>query len=177
MPNQMNIERVEILKNTLAEKANFIIANYSGISVNDINALRNEMRKVNADFKVVKNNLFAIALKEKGYDESLAALLVGPSVIAFTGKDLSAPAKALKDFIKSKDTPPIQIIAGVSDGSIYQKEEVEAIASLPSREVLLAKIMGSINRPASGIVQTMNAVIATLARAIEAVAKKKNSGE
>lgn len=178
MPSQANISKVEAIKETLSTKKNFIVASYSGITVNEINALRNNLRQQGVEFRVMKNNLLGIALKESGYDESISTALKGPNVIAFAEEDLSAPAKLLKDYIKEKgDESPLEIKLGVADGVLYEKTEVEKIANLPSKEVLVAQIMSAINGPASGIAGVVSGVMSQLARAIQAVAEKNGEGK
>lgn len=174
MPSQANVERVEGLKDVLSRKKNFIISSFSGITVNEINSLRNELRQKGVEFKVIKNSLFSIALKEKGYEDSFHDSLKGPNIVAFVDSDLSGPAKTLNDFKKSRDEPPLEMKVGVAEGTVYSKEEIEQIANLPSKDLLLAKLMATINNPASGIAGVMNSLMGTLARAIEAVAKKSN---
>lgn len=173
MPNQANIEAVAELKGILEEKQNFVLLSFSGIGVNDMNSLRNDLRDKGIRIRIVKNNLFQLALKEKGYDSSIEEHLVGPNMAAFSSEELSGAAKVFKKYIKDKGKKsPIGLKMGVSDGVVYSKEEVEEIADLPTREELLAKIMGSINSPASGIAGSMRAVMSQLARAIDEVAKK-----
>ncbi len=177
MPSQANIQKVEQFKDALTQGKNFIVAGFSGITVNELNALRNDLRKKGVEFRVVKNNLFGIALQEKGYDTSIAEKITGPNIVAFSESDLSGSAKLLRDFVKKRgDKSPLQIKLGVSDGVLYDKADVERIANLPSKEVLIAQIMSAINGPASGIVGVMSSIMAQLARAIDAVAKK-NAGE
>ncbi len=175
MPNQANIQAVDLLSQTIDAKANFLVLSYRGITVNELNSLRDDLRQQGIVLKVVKNNLFRLALKEKGIEGPFDEFLVGPNMVAFSETDLSGPAKILKKYIKSKGkASPLEIKMGVSDGTVYEKNDVEAIADLPSKEELLAKIMGSINSPASGIAGVMHGVMSKLARAIKEVAQKND---
>jgi len=140
------------------------------MSVEEITNLRRELQKTGGDYMVTKNTLAKIALKGTPY-EVLADSLKGPIAIAFGFEDPVAPAKALSKFIK--DTKKGEILCAVLDGKLLPAAEAKALANLPSKEEIYAKMLGSINSPASGIVGSINAVMAQLTRAMAAVRDKK----
>ena len=121
---------------------------------------------------VTKNTLAKIAIKGTPY-EVLAETLKGPIAIAFGFTDQVAPAKVLSKFIK--DTKKGEIIAAAMDGQLMSAEEAKALANLPSREELYAKMLGCINSPASGIANSVNAVMSSLVRAVAAVRDQKSA--
>ncbi|RHX88401.1 50S ribosomal protein L10 [Leptospira stimsonii] len=177
MANQEKVEAVALLKGKLEAKNNFILACYSGLTVEEITGLRAQLRKEGSEMKVLKNNLFLRALKEseghKDKNISFGPEYQGPLAAIFAGENLPAVAKVCKDFAKVNKN--LIVRAGYMDGSVLDAEGVEAIAGLPSREQLLAQIAGGINAPARTIASGLNQIIASLARAINAVAEKNNA--
>ena len=121
---------------------------------------------------MTKNTLAKIAVKGTCY-EALSEVLTGPTAIAFGFGDQVAPAKILSKFIK--DTKKGEMLAACLDGELYNAKQTKELANLPSKEELYAKILGSINSPASGIVGCVNGVMASLVRAVDAVAKQKQA--
>ncbi len=156
-----------------AEKAQVaVLTEYKGYTVEEITSLRRALQKDGGDYMVTKNTLAKIALKGTDF-EVLADSLTGPIAIAFGFDDQVSPAKAVSKFIK--DTKKGAILGGALDGKLLDAKEVEALAKLPSKEELIAKILGSINSPASGIVGSVNAVMAQLTRAMAAVRDQKTA--
>jgi len=117
----------------------------------------------------VKNNLFIRALRDTGYTE-IDSYVKGPVAVTFTGTDPSEAAKVLKEF--QKEFKQFSFTAGVIDNVTYREEQIRTIADLPSREAVLAQIMGLINGPARGIATGANQIMASLARAIQQVGEK-----
>ncbi|HPB80987.1 MAG TPA: 50S ribosomal protein L10 [Spirochaetota bacterium] len=171
MVKQYKIDEVKSLEEKLQAKKNIILTNYTGIKVKDLSELRNKLREVGADYKVVKNNLFKIALKNNGY-EALDEHLKGPVAVAFTAEDITSTAKVLKEF--KKEQAAFSFFAGVMDDVIYDAGGVTRLADLPSKEVLLSQVLSLINGPGSGIAMGMNQIMASLARGIKAVAEQKS---
>jgi len=172
MVKQYKVDEVSDLVGRLKERNNFILTDYSGVKVNDIAILRRQLSEKNAQYKVVKNNLFKRALQETGY-KNMDDHLKGPIAVAFAGEQIGDIAKVLKEFAEKNDK--FSFNAGVLDNIVYGKEQIKRIADLPPKEVLLAQTMGLINAPARTIATGMNQVIASLARGIKAVAEAKNN--
>ena len=165
-------EKIDEIKSK-AEKAQVaVLTEYKGYSVEEITNLRRALQKEGGDYMVTKNTLAKIAFKGTDF-EVLSDSMTGPIAIAFGFNDQVSPAKAVSKFIK--DTKKGVILGGALDGKLLDAKEVEALAKLPSKEELIAKILGSINSPASGIVGSVNAVMAQLTRAMAAVRDQKTA--
>ena len=164
-------EKVEKLKEQFAKATVAVVTEYRGLSVEDISKLRRALQKEDGDYTVVKNTLAKIALQGTQF-EAMAEKLEGPIAIAFGYGDQAAPVKILTKFCKEnkKDIP---VNAAVLDGKLLSKEETKELANIPSREELYAKMLGSINSPASGIANSISAVMRQLVYTMDAVRKQK----
>ena len=165
-------DKVALIKEKIDKAQVAVVSEYTGLSVEEIAKLRRELQKEGGDYMVTKNTLAKIAIKGTPY-EVLAETLKGPIAIAFGFTDQVAPAKVLSKFIK--DTKKGEIIAAAMDGQLMSAEEAKALANLPSREELYAKMLGCINSPASGIANSVNAVMSSLVRAVAAVRDQKSA--
>ena len=145
---------VEEMKEKLQSAQGAVFVGFSGLSVADVTKLRRKFREGVVEYKVVKNTLTRIAADELGFND-LDAVLEGPTAIAYSAEDTVAPAKILKDFIKETKTEALTVKAGIADGQVIDAAAVEALASLPSREELLAKLVGSMQAPISGLVNVL----------------------
>jgi len=174
MPSAVKHEQLSELKSILSERGNFVVTTYSGLNVEQILALRAKVRDSQSSVKVIKNNLFKIALKDSPvhskFADSFESELKGPVAVTFIGGEFTTAAKALVEFAKTNDK--VVIKSGVMDGQFLSGNEVKDIATLPSRDELLAIIARGINTPATQIASGMNQIIASLARAIKAVGEK-----
>ena len=150
---------VEKLKNASAG----VLVDYKGITVENDTKLRAELRKNNVEYAVVKNTLTRFAAKEVGY-EALDPVLNGTTALAISMDDSIAPARVITDFIKKNPTVPFAIKAGFVDGQVVDVETIKQLGELPGKDVLVAMVLG-----------TMNAPIAALARAINAIAEQKGA--
>ena len=149
-----------------------IVTEYKGYTVEEITNLRRALQKEDGDYMVTKNTLAKLAIKGTPY-EVLADSLKGPIAIAFGFGDQVAPAKALSNFIK--DTKKGEILAAAMDGKLMSAAEAKALANLPSKAEIYAKMLGCINSPASGIVGGINGVMSALVRAVAAVRDTKQA--
>ena len=165
-------DKVALIKEKIDKAQVAVVSEYTGLSVEEITKLRRELQKEGGDYMVTKNTLAKIAIKGTPY-EVLAETLKGPIAIAFGFTDQVAPAKVLSKFIK--DTKKGEIIAAAMGGQLMSAEEAKALANLPSREELYAKMLGCINSPASGIANSVNAVMSSLVRAVAAVRDQKSA--
>ncbi len=151
--------QVEEIKKMITEASSFVLIDYCGISVAQDTELRNEFRSNDVKYAVIKNRLLKIALNELGYTQFDEALN-GPTAVAFGGENLAAPAKIAND--KAAAFKKMKIKCGMVDGIFLDEEGVKRLATLPSREGLIAMLLGMLQAP-----------IAAFARAIDAIAKKK----
>ena len=139
----LNLKKEEVSK--LAEKMKeaklVLLTDYRGINVEDVTSLRNELRNVNAEYKVIKNNITKRALAECGIT-GLDEVLEGPTAVIMTNKDYLEPTKAIYKF--SKDNDFYKIKGGVVEGKVLTAEEIITLAKLPSRQDLLSMLAGSL---------------------------------
>lgn len=171
--NKSNKEQLvaELTEKMGAAKAAFL-ADYRGIDVEAANALRGELHKAEVEYRVVKNTLLKLAIK--GTDnECLSEMLNGPTALTIAKDDPVAPAKALSEFAKANDK--FEIKGGVLDGKLLSVADIKALADLPSREVLLAKMLGSINAPASNFVGVLAAVPRSFVQVLGAIRDQKEA--
>ena len=163
-------EKIEAMKENFSKAKVAVVTEYRGLTVEEITKLRRNLQKENSDYMVTKNTLAKVASKGTQF-EVLADTLKGPVAIAFGFQDEVAPAKILTKFIK--EVKKGEIIGAVLDGKLLNAKETEVLANLPTKEELYAKMLGSINSPATGIVGAVNAVMSSLVRAMDQVAKQK----
>lgn len=156
----------------MMEKSSAIfLTDYSGINVEDISDLRNQFRNEGVNYKVFKNTLFKRALNDFGKYEKLADHLVGMTGFAFSDSNPVAPAKIIKKYFDKNKK--LSLKACYIEGEYYEGSSLDTLASLPSKDELVASIIGSINAPASGIVGAINAVMSELVSVVDEVAKTK----
>ena len=172
MPNVKNQETLVKIKEDLNGVSAVWVVDYCGLSVKEIQALRSEIREAGASLKVYKNTLMHIALAEAELP-TLEDMLEGPSAFVFAGEDVAAAAKAVKNFAKTNKN--LEIKGGLMEGAAVSAAEVEAIASLPSREELIAQIAGAISGDARGLAVALNGVPSGLAQVTKAVADQKEA--
>ena len=142
---------------------------YRGISVPQAAALRTTLRNADATFRVVKNTLSERAADQAGA-EGLKELLQGPTAMTFVRGDAAAAAKALRDFRRGTQNTLLEFKGGWMNGAALSPADVDAIAQLPSREVLEARLVGMVASPISGLVTALNNVIAGFARQLQQIA-------
>ena len=167
-------EKSEIVSKVMEmmEKSTAIfLTDYNGINVEDINDLRNQFRNEGVTYKVFKNTLVKRALEESGKYERLADHLVGMTGFAFADENPVAPAKIIKKYFDKNKK--LLLKACYIENEYYDGSSLDTLASLPSKNDLVASIIGSINAPASGIVGAINAVIRDLVSVVDEVAKTK----
>lgn len=154
-PRQEKVAVVEEVTAKLIAANAVIITEYRGMSVGQLAALRRQLRPAGAEYKVYKNTLARFAAQNADLGD-LADLLVGPSGITFVTGDAAAAAKALRDVAKTN--PSLVLKGGVIGGKVITAGDVEALADLPSREVLLARFAGALQAPlvkTAGLLQAM----------------------
>lgn len=158
----------------LADKFNrqkiVIFTDFQGISVTESNILRKSLKKDDAEYSVAKKTLFDRALKEVGINLTTKELH-GEIGVAFGYGDQVAPAKTLIKFIKSHET--FKVLAGILAGRTLQTKEITALAKLPSREVLLAQVVGAMQAPIRGLAVALQANIRSLVVVLNGVKEKK----
>ena len=149
---------VQEIQELIADAKAVVLVDYQGITVDADTKLRKQCREAGVTYRVYKNTLMKIAMKGTAF-EALADDMKGPSAIAVSSEDATAPARIVKTFTKECDK--ISLKAGVIDGSYYDEKGIDAIALIPSREILLGRLLGSWKAP-----------MANFARVIDQIAKK-----
>ncbi len=132
-----------------------VIADYRGLTVAQDTELRKQLREAGVEYSIVKNTLTRFAANEVGLGE-LDPVLHGPTALATSDSDVVAPAKILVEFAKNNEQ--LEIKAGFVDGKVIDAEEVKVYASIPSKEVLISKMMGSLQAPISSLVRALDAI-------------------
>lgn len=165
------IKAVEEIKDKFSRANTIVLTDYRGLNVADITELRKKLFDQDIDYKVVKNTLTKIAIKDFDYD--LDEFLEGPTAIAFSYEDPVAPAKILVDFAKTHKE--LEIKAGVVEGKVASPDVIKNLAKMPPKEELLAKAVGSIQAPLYGIVNVLQGTIRNLVYTLQAVQDKKAS--
>jgi len=163
-------EKIEYYKKQFENAKVAIVADYRGLSVEEITELRRGLQAKEADLTVTKNTLCKVATKDTNF-EAISELMQGPTAIAFGYGDEVGAAKILAKFIKENKKG--EILGAVLEGKVLNADEAKKLALMPSREEIYAKILGSINSPVTGIVYSVKGVMSALVRAIDAVAKQK----
>lgn len=172
MPTAKKETAVAELRDRLAESSNLFFTDYAGLTVEQITRLRGELRKDGSSYSVVKNTLFSIAAGDE-LAKQLEQFLAGPTGVVFAGADPVAPAKALKTF--ADDVKSLQIKAAYIEGRLVDAAQVNALAALPSREDLLAKMVGSIASPLRGLVTVLSGNQSGLVRVLNAIREQKDA--
>jgi len=170
MASPEKVAEVQAITDRFQAAQSLVMADYTGLTVHQMTDFRARCRAQNIDCRVVKNRLAmrAADAAELGF---LKDYLKGPTALVFGPESQVDPAKLVTEF--AKDNEALQVKGGMVDGEYLDAQQVVALSKVPSMDELIAKMMGSINSPASGIVGTVNGVVAALARAIDAVAKQK----
>ena len=146
---------IDEIKGKLENAQAAVVVDYQGITVAQADAMRKKLREANVDYTVYKNTLVKRAIDGTAY-AGLADVLDGPSALAISTEDATAPARVLNEVIK--DFKKMEFKAGVVEGTFFDKDGIQAVADIPSREVLVAKFLGSIQSPVGKLVRTFQAV-------------------
>jgi large subunit ribosomal protein L10 len=150
-----NEGEVKVLAEKFVDAKGVVIVDYRGMTVEQATKLRNDLRKENVEFKVAKNTLTKIAIKGTEY-EGLAEYLEGPTAIAISREDCTAPARIIAN--NAKEVEALKFKASWIEGSIYDAEGTKQIANIPSKEVLIAKVLGGFNAPITSLAYVLKAI-------------------
>jgi large subunit ribosomal protein L10 len=163
---------VSELTEEIGKASNAFLIDFKGITVPQVTELRKQVRETKSGYVVVKNTLALIALK----DSPIVAMreqFTGPTAIAFNAKDAVALAKALTKF--AKDVPAVRFKGAMLDGQIVSTEQIQTIATLPSREELVAKLLYVLQSPMRGLATVLQANIRNLAVVIDQIGKQRST--
>lgn len=161
---EVKMQVVGDIKNKIDKAKSLVVVEYNGLAVDKVTELRKQFREANVEYCVLKNTLVKRAANELNIT-SLDSHLEGPNAFIFGYEDEVAPARILQDFIKKTKTTSLTIKAGLLGTEAIDVKQIEALAQLPSREQLLARLLGS-----------LNATVSSFVRVLEAI-RKKQAGE
>lgn len=162
----------EVREKVVRAKSMFF-ADFTGITVEQVNELRREFRKSNIEYSVVKNTLARKALESVGGYDTVLDRLVKPTAIAFGYDDPIAPAKVIKKFHDKNDKLSVKVC--IIEGQVFEGKDLGVIAKLPSRSELIAGILGCVVAPVAGVVGAINAVMRDLVYVVGAIEEKKKA--
>ncbi len=172
MPKPEKIEAVNELRERIADSQICVLTKYVGINAEQATSLRAKLRGQSVRYKVYKNTLAKRVLDELGLGAA-ASFMDGPTGWAFS-KDPVTPAKILRDF--NKETPKVEMLGGVLEGRVITAKQLQALADLPPREVLLSQVVGTIAAPMQNLVGALSALPRNLVNVLDQVKKQKEGG-
>lgn len=152
---QLKEAKVLEIKEKMEKAQGVIFAKYQGLTVEQDTNLRKNLREAGVEYKVYKNTLTTLAAKELGI-EGLESILEGPVSVAFGYEDPTAPARILNNF--AKDYKKLELKGGIVQGEVFDTAKVQQLATIPPREVLIAKLLGSFKAPLSNLAYLLNAI-------------------
>ncbi|MDP9351084.1 MAG: 50S ribosomal protein L10 [Chloroflexota bacterium] len=173
MPTAKKEAAVAELQELMQKSSAVIVTDYRGLSVSALTNLRTQLRKTDTEYHIAKNTLTSLAAKSAGV-EGLDVALEGPTALAFVLGDPSASAKVLSDF--SRTSRILSIRAGLLNNRVISAEDVQALADLEPREVLIARVLGGLNSPVASLVGVLNASISSIAYVLQARIDQMSGG-
>lgn len=173
MPTQEKADAIDDLADRLTRAKLAILTDYRGLDVAGLQGLRATLRPLNAEFRIAKNTLTRIASEKAGID-GLTPMLDGPLALVLAFDDVVAPSKAISDFARSSRI--LTIKGGVLENAIVSAKQIEDLATLPSRDELLGKLLGLLNSPIQGLVNALSSPSRSLVQVINAYAQQQGEG-
>ena len=174
MPTAKKVANVAELEDLISRSRIAITTDYRGLSVADLASVRNRLREIEVEVKVAKITLASLAAERAGKPQ-LADVLRGPTAIAFGFRDEAEPARVLTEFLRTSRLP-MSITGALLGNQALTAEQVGTLATLPSKEVLLGQLLGSMQRPIAGLATALNAILASLAWALQARIRQLEEG-
>lgn len=177
MANPKIVDQKKEVVKQIEEKINaaklVVFTDYRGLTVDEMSDLRNRLRVPGVEYKVLKNSMTEFALKNTGH-EDVVADIVGPNAVIFSSEDPVGPVKSVYEFIKQYKK--LEVKVGILEGQKLEPDRIKALADLPSREVLIAQVLGTMQAPITSFVYVLNANLTGLARAIDQIREQKAAG-
>jgi large subunit ribosomal protein L10 len=173
MPTQEKADAIDDLADRLTRAKLAILTDYRGLDVAGLQGLRATLRPLNAEFRIAKNTLTRIASEKAGID-GLTPMLDGPLALVLAFDDVVAPSKAISDFARSSRI--LTIKGGVLENAIVSAKQIEDLATLPSRDELLGKLLGLLNSPIQGLVNALSSPSRSLVQVLNAYAQQQGEG-
>ncbi len=174
MPKPEKAQVVEALKQELRRARGIVLTDFRGLSVPEMETLRRNLRQHGAEYRVVKNTLLGIAASELGLG-ALEPFLVGPTAVAVGYDDPTVPARVVQEFIRQHRK--LEIKGGVAEGRVLDAAGVRALAELPGRAELLARVAGGVQAPLAGLLAVLVGLPRNLVYALEEIRKKQQGAQ
>ena len=169
---QVKSGNIEEIKAKIGKAQSMVLVDYRGLNVAQLTELRSQYRQAGVEYKVYKNSMMRFAFKDLGL-EDFNEFLKGPSAVAFGYDDPVSAAKITSQFAKTNDK--LEIKAGIVDGKVIDIDGVKSLAELPSKEVLIAQVLGGFNAPIQGFANVLQGTIRGLAIVLNAIAEEKTA--
>lgn len=170
--NEVKQNAVKEIRALFEDVNDVLFTDFRGLSVSEITQLRNTLREAATDYRVVTNNYTKIAMEEMGLPDA-SEFLFGPTALALVKKEAGPVAKTILDFGRATS---VSIKGGIIGGKVFSLDQVRALSALPSREQLMALLMGTMNAPLQNLTNCLNGVMQNLVQTLRAIADKKSSG-
>jgi len=169
MPTQQKITSVQEFEKEAKECKGLIVTSFKALKTVEFNELRHKLRAFNSEYRVVKNSLTKLAFKNAGM-EQLASILDGPTAVVIERGDPIASIKAIFDFAKTHEN--IKVNGGIFEGRVLSSDQLKSISALPSRDVLIAQLLGVLQAPMTNLVSVLQAPMRDLVGVLDQIAKK-----
>ena len=171
MVREDKIVKVEDIRKILESSSGIIFTNHSGLKAEDTFQMRNRLTEVGSYIKIIKNTLALIAAKKVYEDINFSEVFKGPTSMVVGGQNIIDAAKLVKDFTKIYES--FKIKAGLIDGKLFSADSIERLAGLPSKEVLVAKLLGVMQNPIARLILTLNFNIRNMVVILDMIRKQK----
>jgi large subunit ribosomal protein L10 len=171
MPTEKKDQAIAVLREKIAKSPNVFFTDFRGLTVGEMRTLRTSLRKASASYEVVKNTLFGIAIGDEKRAQ-LKTVLEGPTGVAFSGLDPVGAAKALTQF--AAESKKLTIKAGFVDGAFFDRPKIEALSKVPSRQELIARLVGSLSSPIARLHSVLKGHPRRLVYVLNAIHAKKS---
>jgi large subunit ribosomal protein L10 len=155
MDKAQKVKQIAEIKENFSKMTSAVVTDFRGLDVETMTQLRDEFRKVGVEYKVIKNKLFDIAVKEESFHDAVVPYLKNPTAVAWSYDDPSSPAKVIVDFAKKHDA--LKIKCAVLDGDVLDEQGVIALSKMPGKNELLSSLLATFMEPATGFVRLLNA--------------------
>ena len=167
---EQKVEQVELLAEKLKQAKVAVLTDYRGLTVSQMQDLRGKLRGGDVEYRVIKNTIARRAAEAAGHPQ-LQSELKGPIAIAFGYDDLGVPARLINEFVRTTRLK-LEVVGGLVEGRVFNRDQIKQLADLPSREVLIAQLMGTIQSPVAQLVGIMQAPVQQLVGVLNAYQEK-----
>ncbi len=173
MPNVLNQRMLTEIESFFSEAENCVVLNFEGMNVFDAESMRNQLREIQMSMRVLKTSLARLAAEKLGYEDA-DLLFSGPSAIVYGGDSVATVARKVKDISKGKKAPTVR--GGLLDKKVISAQQVDVLASLPTRDELLAQVIGTIIAPMTHSLGAMQSLLASVPGLTKAWEEKLSEG-